>query len=97
MDNPVYKIAEVIKFNLPAGLPTNPATIAMNIINVLMFATGALAVIFIIVGGIQFATSAGDPKRIEVAKNTITYAVIGLVIAILSFAIVSFVKSQLMG
>lgn len=69
--------------------------IAANIINTLLFIVGALAVIFIIVGGIQYVISSGDPKRIDTAKNTITYAVVGLVVSILAFAIVSFVKGQL--
>lgn len=69
--------------------------IATNIINTLLFIVGALAVIFIIVGGIQYVISSGDPKRIDTAKNTITYAVVGLVVSILAFAIVSFVRGQL--
>lgn len=45
---------------------------------------GALAVLFIILGGIQYITSAGDPKKVETAKKTLTYAIIGLIFIVLS-------------
>jgi hypothetical protein len=52
-------------------------------------------VIMIIVAGLRYVTSNGDPQTASKAKNTIIYAIIGLVIAILSYAIVNFVLSQL--
>jgi hypothetical protein len=57
----------------------------------LMILIGSLSIIFIIVGGLQFVLSGGDSKRVETAKNTILYAVVGLVIAISAYAIVSFI------
>ena len=45
----------------------------------------------LIVGGVKYALSAGDAKAVTDAKNTILYALIGLVIAILAYSIVSFV------
>ncbi len=62
-----------------------------NIVNTLIFAAGIIAVIFIIVGGVRYITSQGDEKGVEGAKNTILYAVIGLVVVVLAFAIVNFV------
>lgn len=53
---------------------------------------GALAVIFIIVGGIQYTISAGDSKRVSTAKNTITYAIAGLFVCISAYAIVQFIS-----
>jgi len=61
------------------------------IVNTLLFILGAVSVIMIILGGIKYTTSAGDTKNVEAAKNTIMYAVIGLVVAILAGAIVNFV------
>ena len=46
-------------------------------------------------GGIKYATSAGDSNKVTAAKNTILYAVIGLAVAVLAFAIVNFVVSHL--
>ena len=66
-----------------------------SIVNWLLFAIGAIAVIMIVWGGIKFATSAGDSNKVTAAKNTILYAVIGLAVAVLAFAIVNFVVSNL--
>jgi hypothetical protein len=63
--------------------------------NTLIFLVGALAVLFLIIGGLRYVVSNGDPKSVEGAKNTITYAIIGIVIAILSFAAVQFVIDSL--
>lgn len=61
-----------------------------SIINILLFLIGAIAVIMIIVGGIRYVTSAGDQSAVTGAKNTILYAIVGLVIAVMSYAIVNF-------
>ena len=66
-----------------------------DIINVFLFLIGALSVVMIIYGGIRYVTSAGDSGRVTSAKNTIMYAVVGLVVAILAFAIVNFVVGSL--
>lgn len=66
-----------------------------QIINVLLFITGMIAVLFIVLGGLRFVTSNGDSNQISQAKQTILYAVIGLVVAILAYAIVNFVVSNL--
>lgn len=64
-----------------------------NIVNVLLYILGAIAVIMIVIGGIKYTTSNGDSAAVTSAKNTILYAVIGLIVAILAFAIVNFVLS----
>ena len=56
---------------------------------------GLLAVVVIIYGGFMYTTSAGDSSKIKKAKDTIMYGVIGLVIALLAFAIVNFVVSSI--
>lgn len=60
---------------------------------ILMWFVGALAVIFIIVGGIQYITSAGNPGGQEKSKKTITYAIGGLILALSTTAIISFIGS----
>ena len=65
--------------------------VAGNVINVVLGVLAVVAVIAIILGGVQYMTSQGDPQKVKTAKNTIMYAVMGLVIAILAFAIVNFV------
>ena len=62
-----------------------------TIINVMLFIAGALAVIMIIYGGIRYITAHGDEKQVKVAKDTIVYSVTGLIIAILAYALVTFI------
>jgi hypothetical protein len=62
-----------------------------TIVNILLFVLGAVAVIMIVIGGIRYATSNGDSSAIKGAKDTILYSVIGLIVAILAYAIVNFV------
>lgn len=66
-----------------------------NIINVIIGVVGFLAVVMIILGGISYTTSAGDASKVKKAKDTIMYGIIGLVIALLAFAIVNFVLNNL--
>ena len=65
-----------------------------KVVNLLLWAIGIVSVIMIIIGGIRYATSNGDSASISAAKNTILYSVIGLVIAIFSYAIVQYAYSQ---
>ncbi len=63
-------------------------------VNVMLFLVGALAVIMIIYSGIQYVISAGDSGKVAKAKNTLTYSIVGLVIAFLAYAIVNWVIGQ---
>lgn len=65
--------------------------LAKDFVNIMLFAIGILAVIMIIWGGIRYVLSGGDSTAISAAKKTILYAVVGLVVAILAYAIVNFV------
>ena len=56
-----------------------------------LFFVGAAAVIMIIIGGIRFITSGGDAKRVEGAKKTIAFAILGLVLVFTSFLIVNLI------
>ena len=64
------------------------------IINVVLGVLGLVAVIMIIIGGFSFMTSQGDASKVTKARNTILYGVIGLIIAMLAFAIVNFVLTN---
>ena len=70
------------------------ATMIDNVVRLLLWAIGVVAVIVIIISGIKYATSDGDASKIKSAKDTILYAVVGLVVAILAYAIVRFVINQ---
>lgn len=78
--------------NLPADLPTKDVpTTAQTIINVLVSAVGIVAVAVIVIGGILYVTSTGDAAKAKRAQNTILYGVVGLIVAVLAYAIVNFV------
>lgn len=63
--------------------------------NAVIYLVGALAVIMIIWGGLQFVFSTGDPGRQKKARETVIYAVVGVIVAIISFALVNFVIDKL--
>ncbi len=67
-----------------------------RITSILLFIVGAVAVIMLIVGGIRYVISGGDQTQVTAAKNTILYAIIGIVVAILAYALVSFVTTSLL-
>ncbi len=65
-----------------------------NVINTLIFIIAIISVIVIIVGGIRFATSGGNPQQATTARETIIYAIVGLVVAVMAYAIVNFVLNH---
>lgn len=68
-------------------------SIVTQVINWMLYIIGTLSVIMLIVGGIRYTMSAGNEKSVGAAKNTILYAIIGVVVAVLAYAIVNFVIS----
>lgn len=77
-----------------SGESSNLGARIKTIVNILLYILGAIAVVMIVIGGIRYTTSNGDSSAITSAKNTILYAVIGLIVAILAYSIVNFVLSQ---
>lgn len=69
--------------------------IFQTIVNIFLFIIGAIAVIMLIYGGIRYTISGGDSKHVTAAKDTILYAIVGLIVAILAYAIVNFVITGL--
>lgn len=104
---PAYAVTPLESACQGAGGTFNPSTgecasggqslqqFITNIINILLFIVGVAAVIVIIIGGLRYILSSGDQASITSAKNTILYAVIGLIVALLAYAIVNFVLSSL--
>ena len=76
--------------------PTNANVVIKNVTNTMFFIIGAVSVIMLIYGGIRYTTSGGNANSVTAAKNTIMYSIVGLVIAILAFAVVQFVVNQVM-
>ena len=68
--------------------------IIRSVINLFSLAVGVVSVIMIIIGGLKYITSGGDSGNVSGAKNTIMYALIGIVIVALSQFIVRFVLTR---
>lgn len=79
------------------GPGANLTRIIMTIINIISVIVGAVAVIMIIIGGFRYVTSGGNDSSVASAKNTILYALIGLIIVALAQVIVRFVLTGLAG
>jgi hypothetical protein len=80
------------------GVPSNlfgDGGIITTITNILLFIAGALAVIMLIFGGIRYTVSGGNSSAVTAAKNTILYAIVGLIVAFLAFAAVNWVLGAL--
>lgn len=74
------------------GIPeVNADDVVKGVLNTVYFIAGAAAVIIIIIGGILYATSEGDPGKVQTAKNAILYAVVGLIVVMMAFVITGFV------
>jgi len=69
----------------------NANNMVTDLTNLLLYILGTIAVISIIIGGIRYATSDGDSAKLKSARDTILYAVVGLIVAILAWSIVNFV------
>jgi len=94
-DTPVCKVGD----GLQGAGGGQPGDGSLNkgiktVVDVLLFIIGVISVIMIIIGGIKYTTSNGDSAAVTSAKNTILYAVVGIIIAILAYAIVGFVLGQ---
>jgi hypothetical protein len=66
-----------------------------SLANTLTFLVGAVSVIMIIIGGLRYVLSNGDSKAVTAAKDTILYAIIGVVVALVAYAVVHFVTANI--
>lgn len=94
--NGKLRITSVAQCNMPynADASKDPKELTLTvqtIINVIIGVIGVIAVVVVILGGVYYVISQGEAAKIAKAKNTILYGIVGLVIALLAFAIVNFV------
>lgn len=86
---------------VPSGGMSMLETILRNTLILVFIVAVILAVIFLILGGIRWITSGGDAKGIEAARKQITYAIIGLIVTLVAFAIIVIIgqifQTQLLG
>jgi uncharacterized membrane protein len=96
-ENPAQAGAEAAK---GSGMPSELVGVDgvfTKITNTVLYAVGIISVIMLIYGGLRYVISGGDSKKVTDAKNTIMYAIIGLIISILAYAIVNFVINAVGG
>ena len=77
-----------------AGTGSTASAAIGVILNSAYIIIGIVSVVYIIIGGINYSTSQGDPAKTKKAKDTILYSIIGLIVAILAFAITTFILNQ---
>lgn len=75
------------------GTVTNIPEFILFLLNLMLALVGTLSVIFILIGGVKLMASNGNEKGAESGKQTITYAVVGLVASLLAFAIITIVRA----
>jgi hypothetical protein len=81
--------------NASVGIPAlSGGDLLKNVLNIVYFAIGIVAVVIVVFAGYQYVTSNGDSAKAATAMKTILYAVIGLVVAISAFAITNFVVGR---
>lgn len=73
----------------------NPWEVVRVVVDMLRFAVGAASVIMLVVGGIRFATSGGDPQAARAARNTVLYAFVGIIVAFAAALMVSLVLNRI--
>jgi len=66
-----------------------------NAANVLTYLIGAASVLMVIYGGFRYVISRGDAAQIKVAKETILYAVVGVIVSLVAFAVIKFVATTI--
>lgn len=92
----MFKFAVSLGSPSSLGLPSIPIDSGIRAIaSTAIVVAGMISVAMIVVGGLQYAISAGDPGSTKRAKDTILYAVIGLIVSALAFGIVTFVTSKI--
>lgn len=82
---------EAQKAALGCETSSTAPSVVEGIINGVIAIVGILAVIIIVVGGQRFIVSQGDPNKVTAARGMIIYGVVGLIVAVLAFAVVNFV------
>lgn len=96
----LYTLLAEVSFNEnQLNVPKTPATGSQveTILRLVFIIAGVVCVIVITIAGLNYVLSSGDPQKVSKAKDTILYAVIGLAVSILAFAIVSFVLGKIFG
>lgn len=94
MTNLALKLPGNQNIRPPAGIPSGGlptvSKVVGNLLTLLLIVVVILSLIFLILGGIQWINSGGDKSKLAAARSRLTYAIIGLIVALASFFIINF-------
>ena len=82
---------------VPDNFASGDGSIIRRVINLMLYAVGVISVVMLIYGGFRYIISGGQKESVTAAKNTILYAIVGLLISIFAYAIVRFVIGAAVG
>lgn len=93
-----HAMAEDFRYNSPInGVPNTPQDLFTNIITGLLAISGSFALMMLVIGGFRYVTSAGEKDLIENAKSQIKAAIIGIIIILVSYSILTAVQTIILG
>ena len=82
---------------VPSILAMGDGSIISKGINIMLYAIGVISVVMLIVGGFRYVVSGGQKEAVTAAKNTILYAIIGLLVAIFAYPFIKFIVDVVLG
>jgi hypothetical protein len=90
MRNKLNKLAVAIPgITIDTGWNADPKSVVERVITYALFFIGAIALVFVIYGGVLYITSGGDAEKTTKARNTLMYAILGVIVVVISYAIVT--------
>jgi hypothetical protein len=92
---PIYALTQLSASGLPMDGTGNGDQEIQTILSIAFGAIGALALLMIVLSGMRYITSAGDPEKMKKAKDSIIYALVGLTVAIVAESIVGLVVGRI--
>ena len=95
MNNTITNFADLPKVTPVGDGQNNFQSSITGILNAIIGVLGLVCVVVMIIGGVNYMTSAGDASKVKKAKDTILYGLIGLIVCVLAFAIVNFVITNI--
>lgn len=92
----LFNIAAVISKGDVPGVPTQDldSSATQTMVKIVFGFAGGIALIMVVIGGFKYISSLGNAQNVAKAKDTILYAIIGLVVCVLGYAIISFVVTK---
>lgn len=91
--SPVMALAQI--GGTPPTISLDLTALGNKIASTMWIVFTILAVIMFVVAGIQFLTAQGDPEKVQAARGSLIWGVVGVVVAILAFTIITIVKSAI--